>query len=136
MYLKTEATCRKYTKLLTLVMIHLGNVVYGLFLINSFYCIYRGNLDTSTWMVPFNIDVPFDTSSVFGWYMFYIVQGFVAYTYSLNQPAIITFFMSCCLYIEALCEHFRNAISATEIDSLRAKQNFITAAKLHMKTTE
>lgn len=153
-YHDTEMICRRFSKLIIVMMLHLSNVVWGLFLFNSFYQLWRGNRDTSTWEAAFNIAVPFDTSTLFGWYMFYVVQGFLAYSYSLNQPIIITFFMSCCLYTEALCKHFAVAFRRTDCrnqatntaennefvdrskENLLIREQFIAALKLHVKLIE
>lgn len=142
--------CRRFTKLVISMMLHLSNVVWGLFLFNSFFQLWRGNYDTSTWIVAFNIAVPFDISTVFRWYIFYMIQGLLAYSYSLNQPIIITFFMSCCFYTEALCEHFRLAIRATNFggnslikngnkkveENLLVREKFISAVEHHAKLME
>lgn len=154
-YHETEMMCRRFTKLIITMMLHLSNVVWGLFLFNSFFQMWRGNFDTSTWIVAFNIAVPFETSTVFRWYIFYMIQGMLAYSYSLNQPIIITFFMSCCFYTEALCKHFKIAIQATECNNgdgavnngqldgeremrknLLIRKKIIAAIQLHSKLME
>lgn len=158
-YRKTEEFCHRFSAIIIQMMINLTHVVWGIFLVNSIYqMLFKSNFDTSTWIAPFNIAVPYlDTTTLWGWSLFYVVQGFLAYSYSLNQSIIIAFFLSCCLYTEALCEHFALAIRATECRELDAsgfyspnesfrrmetqknlmvREKFIAAIQLHSKLME
>lgn len=132
------------------IMLYTAFGIFVMILINSFKCIWQGNFDTTTWTSLYNIIVPFDTSTVIGWYSFYIVQCYLACTYCYNQPTVITFFMGCCLYVEALCKHFECLIHQSQTQSRnqlpnmnnllkkrkfvsQVKRNLIRAVELHMK---
>lgn len=133
------------------IMLYTAIGIFVMILMNSFKCIWDGNFDTTTWTTLYNIVVPFDTTTIVGWYFFYIVQCYLACTYCYNQPTVITFFMGCCLYVETLCKHFKCLIHKSQIDfknevptinnsskkrkiESQVKRNLIQAVQLHMKT--
>lgn len=133
------------------IMLYTAIGIFVMILMNSFKCIWEGNFDTTTWKTLYNIVVPFDTTTIIGWYLHYIVQCYLACTYCYNQPTVITFFMGCCLYVETLCKHFKCLIHKSQIDfenqvptindlskkrkiESQVKRNLIQAVQLHMKT--
>lgn len=104
-YWNIEKKCRKYTTIFTFYILW-NETSFVASLFYSFYCVWCGNYDTSTWPLPFNILVPFDTTSLWGWYLLWFVQFSMGLSYTGCLTAITSYFMSCCLYICAICDHF------------------------------
>ncbi|XP_055305885.1 odorant receptor 22c-like [Sitodiplosis mosellana] len=117
--------CRKYTKLI-FGYIFCHQSTFGAALLYSFYLIRFGNFDTSTWFLPFTMVVPFDTSSVEGWYWFWFIQFSASLSYIMCMVSVSSYFMCCCFYIEAICDRF-----GVIINSIRksVKQNQIEKDK-------
>lgn len=111
----------------------------------SLYCMWRGNYDTSTWYTPYEMIVPFDTTTVFGWYfLVFGIQIHECYMYVFIAGASVSYFVSFCYYIEACCEQF-NAIMFDMNDELTKKNNadvivakeiFNEAIRLHFKVIQ
>lgn len=102
-YWKTERKCRKLTKLMPcypLMLMFVAAVLY------SIYCMITGNRDTTTWILPYKMSVPFNTRTIHGWYILWFVQSNTGLSYSLVMVTISSYFVCCCFYIEALCDHF------------------------------
>lgn len=74
--------------------------------IYSLFCLSTGNRDTSTWILPYTISVPFDTKTIHGWYMLWVIQTNIGVTYASIMISISSFFVCCCCYIAGMCEHF------------------------------
>lgn len=71
------------------------------------YNIFTGNLDVSTWALPMDLSVPFDTNTLWGWYLMWFFQFNISICYVSCTITITTYFVCCCIYIGAICEHFR-----------------------------
>lgn len=82
----------------------------------SLYCMHVGNYDTSTWLLPYRLSVPFDTKQIWGWYLLWFFQTNIGFTYSTTQIGISSHFMSCCFYISAICDNFDYLINSMEIE--------------------
>lgn len=105
LYWKTEQKCRIFTgKFLKFVFINQLMYVASLFF--SIYCMIVGNFDTSTWILPFTLWVPFDTTNLPGWYLLLFIQFSMGMSYSMSQVLITAYFVCCCYYIGAICAHF------------------------------
>lgn len=104
-YWTIEKKCRKYTLIVTCFVFWNESAFIGP-LVYSFYCIWRGDYDILEWNLPFNIIVPFDTTNLLGWYLLWFYQFNVSFFYSSSFTVITSYFMSCCLYIGAICDHF------------------------------
>lgn len=102
-YWNTERKCRQLTKLMPLYPLMLMFVAAILY---SFYCLLTGNLDTTTWILPYRMSVPFNTKPIHGWYLFWFLQANTGMSYSLVMVTISSYFVCCCFYIEAVCKHF------------------------------
>lgn len=91
----------------------------------SVYCILTGNCDTSTWILPYKLSVWFDTASIQGWYWLWFVQANVGLTYSLVMITISSYFVCCCFYIGALCDHFDYLIHSLndDVEQTQVKEN-------------
>lgn len=102
-YWAIEQKCRKCTKIIAfypLIMMFVAAAFY------SIYCILTGNLDTTTWILPYKLSVPFDTRTIHGWYCLWFIQTNVGISYSVVMVTISTYFACCCFYIDGICEHF------------------------------
>lgn len=76
-------------------------------IIHSIFEICFGNFDATTLQLPFNIWIPFDTTTILGWYILSFLQFNTGIVYSLTLVAGTTYFLSCCIYIVALCDQFK-----------------------------
>lgn len=106
-YSRAEEKCKMLTRM---VIVGYCLMAMGLFVLSASYSIFNmwmGNFETSTWLLPYAFTVPFDTSTVYGWYMFWFLQLYAALAYSLSITCATTFFGGCCFYIIAICEHFQ-----------------------------
>lgn len=97
--------CRKYTKLVLCYFVFnlpafVGPLPY------SFYSILRGNYDTSAWTLPLDIAVPFDKTTLSGWYFLWFIEMNTDLAYALSFILITSYFVCCCFYIDAICNHF------------------------------
>lgn len=124
-YWEVERKCRRYSKLVgyyPLMLVFVGAFFY------SIYCIHTENYDTSTWILPYRLSVPFDTKEIWGWYLLWFMQANIGFTYSTTQIAISSHFMSCCFYIGAICDHFDHIIGSIQNDvhRNRAEENPIS----------
>ena len=71
-----------------------------------------GNNDPSTWYLAFYTEIPLDQTRVLGWFVTWLIQLFMAYSYVLCMTTNTTFFVSCCYYIYAMCEHYNVVITS------------------------
>lgn len=69
------------------------------------YCVCMGNYDTSTWPAPMDLSVPFDKSTIIGWYSLTFILMCMDLTYLISLLLGTTHFIACCIYIAAICEH-------------------------------
>lgn len=109
-YKKCELKCRLYTLCLATFKISLSIALFGVLLWNSFTAMWNGNFDTSTWVVAYHTAIPFDTSTVLGWYLRLALQWIFAMLYVFTKTPVSTFYLSSCMYIEAMCRHFGHSI--------------------------
>lgn len=131
-YWRVEQKCKKYTKLIGCYPLKLMFVAAFIY---SIYCIWSGNHDTSTWVLPYTISVPFDTKPIHGWYMLWVIETNIGVTYALSMITISSFFVCCCFYIAGICEHFDFLmVSLNEItESIRNEKNPIKIKKQHLE---
>lgn len=148
-YWKTEEKCRKVTKLMPcypLILMFVAAVIY------SIYCMLTGNRDTTTWILPYRMIVPFDTVSIHGWYLLWFIQSNVGFSYSVVMVTISSYFACCCFYIQTLCDHFeylidslkniveenpaKGNVSLSERKRLKMKETLSQAVCIHIKTFE
>lgn len=119
-YWEIEQKCRKCTKLIACyslmpIQMFIAAILY------SIYCMLTENYDTSTWILPYKISVPFSTQTIHGWYMSCFIQWNIGVTYSLTMTTVSGYFVCCCLYISAIREHL--------ICSLQKSQDLKSASK-------
>lgn len=105
--------------------------MYAAALLYSLYCIIVGNFDTSTWELPFTLWVPFDTTTVHGWYLLWFIQFSMGMSYSSSQTTITSYFVCCSYYIGAICGHFNSLMNQVnkEVESNLMEKNTIAHKK-------
>lgn len=131
-YWKNEQKCRKLTKYMYYyIFVHQTMVMSAFFY--SIYCICTGNLDTSTWMLPF-IRVPtFNTNIIWTWYLECLTQLIMSIAYALAMVSPISYFLCCCFYIITGCNHFDLLLNSTrnDVDRIQKDKNLRKLQKLH-----
>lgn len=110
-YRDAEQKCQLYTKWISFAMVFyytLANIVP--ITVHSIICVISGNFDTATWLFFANLHVPFDTSTVFGWYIRFLIHIIGGYPYCFTITCIFPYLASICFYIEACCKQFKQVI--------------------------
>lgn len=115
MYRSTEHNCRKFTKFyLYYICCNQSSFVAAL----SFatYSICMGHTDTSQWILPFNLVVPFNTEPLWGWFLHWFFQFSASLSYTLCMIIPTTYFACFCRYIAAICQHIEILIDSIRFD--------------------
>lgn len=121
-YQKGERKSRFWTKWISIVLFVSGIVfLFSIPIVLSSYSMWKGNYEPSTWYLTFKMVVPFDTSTIFGWHIFWLVQMYAGYCWMFTISAISTYFISCCFYVEACCEQLKMMLDA--FDKYFGKRN-------------
>lgn len=100
-----EIKCRKSIKFMALYVCFNMSTFVGAF-IYAIYSICIGNLDNSTWILPFNIVFPFDTSDISGWFFEWFYQCLSALSYAISVSLTSMYFVCLCYNIITICKHF------------------------------
>lgn len=98
---------------------------YGCFQISTFstsllqpiFEICMGNIDISTWNLPFNVATPFDMKTILGWLLTWFFQVNVSIAYGLCMILMTTGFVGSCNYIVSICNHFELLINSMHSDT-------------------
>lgn len=136
-YWNNEQKCRKYTKTVCCyILFHMQVFVAAFFY--PMYCMYVGNFDASTWPLPFNYAVPFDETTFWGYYLMWFIQANSAMAYCLGTTSTTSYFMACCLYIGALCDHFDSLAHSVDgaVEQCESEMVLERKLKLHRKINE
>lgn len=117
------------------VFIHQSIVMASFFY--AIFFIYVGNLDTSTWVDAFHILVPFDTRSISGWFVKWLIQLIMSITYVTTVISVTSYFICCYFYIDAMCNNFKYLInlSRENVKGIR-EENFKRAVDIHVDAYE
>lgn len=117
--------------------------MFGGALLYSFYCMYDGNYDATTWILSYKLSVPFDITTVWGWYLIWIISTQIGIPYSLAMIALMSYFAGSCYHIIGICNHFKFVISSININSMKVgerykviKENLSHAVIIHNKLLE
>lgn len=123
-YWHTEQRCRKFTTILATYVLVQQSILM-IYFSYSIYCIHIGNLDTSTWPLPFRTAVPFETDSISGWYLKWFLQFNISLSYSSLLPFITSQFCCGCMYIDAICDHLASIFQSIDrnVGESQAKLN-------------
>lgn len=104
-YWETEQKCRKYTfRLGCYVLVHTS--VFPISITHALYCLSRGDKDTSAWFMAYPVLLPFDMDTVSGWMMTWACEWCMGLAYTLSVTSVTAYFVSCCFYIDGMCDHF------------------------------
>lgn len=127
-YWKCEQKCRKYTQRLSYFIIF-HTSIFPIVLIYALFCIASGNYDTSKWNLAVYVVVPYDQTSVWGWFLTWFIILFMACAYALCMTTITSLFVSCCYYIYAMCDHFSVLINSVSL-TVEQMQTQVTKSKI------
>lgn len=135
-YWRTEQKCRKFTKIVSYANLSNGIVLFSI--INSLYDIVMGRYDTSIWILPFFLSVPFNTNTIWGWCLLLFINIYIGFAYTLVMTTITSYFISCCLYVSAVCKHFNMIIESVEneVKLNKHEKNFFKYKKRELKIKE
>lgn len=116
----------------------MNQIMYTWPLIHSFFAICTGNIDPSKWNLTFGLVMPFDMTTVFGWYLAWFLEYNMAFTYSVAMVATTSYFVALCIYIEAICDHFIYYVKLNGIhaDKLQEEKKQKEQIKLTQQITE
>lgn len=112
-YWTVEQKCRRFTKqMVAFVLFQQASFVFAFFL--SIYYIYVGNFDTSTYFLPLRLASPFKIDSLCRWYLFWAYEFIGGITYLGGTVIVSLYFVCCCFYLHALCDHFDHLIESVD----------------------
>lgn len=104
--------CREFTEMMTYYIgFHVNAFLIAI--IEAAFDICFGNVNTSNWDTPFNVVVPFSTNSIWGWFLRWFFELSASFAYVITAASITSYFVSFCLYIDAICNHFNLLINST-----------------------
>lgn len=150
-YWKTEQKCKKYSKVMGTLYVVSVQTMFISSLCYSLYNIIVGNSDTSMWKLPLTIGFPISTESIWGWYFLLVFENLLFFTYVVCLSASMSYFISCCLYIATICNHFKFHMCSVreEIDRcledknpnyrkkrIKIKKKLNKAIEMHVKAYE
>ena len=107
-------------------------------LILSIYNIILGNPDTSKWTLPLTMESPISTESIWGWYFMWLIQILMGIAYIIALTVATSYFVCCCLYIGAICDHFTSQMRSVrgEIERNLGEKNQVNYRKGCIKIKE
>lgn len=88
---------------------------YVTLFLQSIYNVCSGNFDTSTWTALF-VSLSVGENTVWGWYLSLFATNSMDLAYAVAQAAVATYFMSCCYYINTMCEHLIFMVRSIQSD--------------------
>lgn len=129
--------CRKYTKILFLYPFS-HELLFMPHLITAIYDIYIGEYDIKTWKLAFNLAVPFDNLTLWGWFLNWFLLFNMGIGYSISLISTMTNFMCGCIYVMAICENFNLIMTSIDddIDKFRTERNVFELRKIHRNIHE
>lgn len=152
MYWSVEEQCRRFTKRWMFIYVPFNVARNIVILLTTFYYIFVGNLDTSTWKTAFNHAVPFETKTLWKWYVLWIYQFNVGLWYAANMAVVTAYFTCCCFYLVGIDNHCIMLIESLQSDvdknrfnknqleywknCFKIKEKLCEALKLHEKSFE
>lgn len=136
-YWKCEQKCQKLTNQIT-SYIFCEYVVYIVTFSVSVYNILSGNFVTSTWLTTYNLVLPFNTRCIWKWYLQFFIHFNMGMSYSSCNIPTTSFFVSCCMYIGAISDHFVLSIRSfnKKIKKMQETNNSRSYRKLYIIVEE
>lgn len=147
-YWNTEQKCRKYTLRIGLYVI-LHTLEFGVLLVYVLVCIAIGINNPSSWPLFFKLYLPFNEyENILNWFAAWFLQFNLSFGYSIVMTSVTSYFVSCSIYINGMCDHFNLLMQSvkehtkryqteTNVESLlQVVQILTTAIQLHVKTIE
>lgn len=95
---------------------------YYLLCISSIASLMKGNFDTSTWPALFDLALPFDTTTLVGWYAMWALLTIMDLSYVLGMVSASSYFTCSCLYIEAMCDNYDSLMQSIQ-ESFEQKES-------------
>lgn len=102
-------------------------------LINSFNCINNGNFDSSTWPLAFSSANPLQIHNTFEWFCMWFIQYNISLAYAIATSLTSSYFVCCCLYIIAICDHFNLLVHSIQPNIASNRPNS-TGTRTHLET--
>lgn len=90
--------------------------VYSVCFLNSIYNIYIGNFDTQTWVLTYNLVLPLNMQAIWKWYLHLFLRFNMGMTYTACTTSVTSYFVACCHYICAACDHLDLTMERTKHD--------------------
>lgn len=108
-----EQKCRKYAKIASIWVI-VNHAMTFAALIYSLYFISIGNFDTSKWILPLDLSVPFGIEHLFGWYSLWTFNLLINFQFGACLAAVIIHFICVCSYIMGICKDINLKIQSIQ----------------------
>lgn len=131
-YWNKEQLCRKITKTMS-YYVPFQQGLFMVYFVYPFFCIYTGDVDTSTWPRLFRTAVPFRTDVIWGWYLEWFLHFNMSLAYTFCTFSITSLFCCGCLYLDALCDHLTSIIRSIDQNVERIHD---TKSNLQQRTKE
>lgn len=137
MYRNVEDMCRKLTRIIAMY-VPMNQIMTFASLFYSFYSISIGDFDTSKWILPFKFALPFDTRVLWKWYILWFINLNIGLMYATSVTLIPSYFVAFCLYICAICDHFKLLIKSIDkdLERDRLRQNTKQFEKMFDQTKQ
>lgn len=110
-------------------------VFVAIFFISIFVC-FSDNIELSTIDLPIKFAVPFYTTTILGWYTLWLFEFNIGIAYGVSVVAGTSYFVCCCIYISAICDHYTLIIQSRikYIGTLSTTKNKASVLQKKMKT--
>lgn len=82
LYWDNEQKSRKYTKIIESYSILHSSALVAVFFY-ALFCVAMGRYDTSSWFLPFNLYLPFDETTLLGWFIACIYAFLTSLAYAI-----------------------------------------------------
>lgn len=112
-YWKAEQKCRKILNRFGFFIIF-NQVLFITTFFYSIYCFVIKRVDIWELPLSFGMVVPFNTKTNWGWYLLWSIQFGMSFSYVSTMVSITMYFISCCTYIETMCDHFDLIIDSAD----------------------
>lgn len=99
------------------ILLHAGYMVASMVLtiFNGLYNVLaKESYDPSNWYTPLRIDLPFDQSSYVGYLLRVLVNIAIGLMWLMMMCTVLSYFISCCFYIEAVLMHLKDKLYAID----------------------